>query len=76
MKTACFDRALNFRIKYRLVGEKPLLGTRIDSGEYHLITSNEIIPGTQSVEFTLENRLMTSLAYHFSKRQNLEAGII
>jgi len=69
------DESPEFRIRYRLVGEIPLEGTRIDPGEYYLIASNEIISGIQSGDFALENRLVCSLGHNFSSRQKLEGGI-
>jgi hypothetical protein len=64
-----------FRVRYRLLFEIPLEGSRIDPGEFYLIASDEAIFGTQGGEFKIENRLVCSLGHYFSKKQKLEGGI-
>jgi len=67
--------APEFRIRYRLVAEFPLSGNRIDPGEYYLIASNEPIFEYQADSYNIENRLVCSLGYNFTKNQKLEAGL-
>lgn len=67
--------APEFRLRYRLVAEIPLDGSRIDPGEFYLLTSNEPIFAIQGSTFNIENRLVASLGHYFSKKQKLEAGI-
>jgi hypothetical protein len=57
------------------VAEFPLSGNKIDPGEYYLIASNEPIFGYQADSYNIENRLVCSLGYNFTKNQKLEAGL-
>lgn len=64
-----------YRIRYRLSLELPLSGSVIDAGEFYLVLSDEPIYGFQEGASSLENRLVGSLGYYFSKKQKVEAGI-
>lgn len=66
---------MEFRIRYRFSSEIPMEGLTLDPQEFYLILSDEIIYSIQSWESEIENRLVGSLGYFFSKKSKLEAGL-
>lgn len=67
--------ATEFRLRYRLSVEIPLIGQSLDPGEFYLLLSDELIYSYQEGESEIENRLAGSLGHYFSKKAKLEAGL-
>lgn len=66
---------LLFRARYRIKGQVPLQGLRLDPGENYLVFSNELIYMVQSNEDDLENRLTGAYGFYFDDKNKLEIGL-
>lgn len=66
---------LLFRARYRIKGQVPLQGLRLDPGENYLVFSNELIYMVQSNEDDLENRLTGAYGFYFNDKNKLEIGL-
>ena len=64
-----------YRVRYRFSAKFPLTGQSIQPGEYYLLTSNELLIGTQNGQQEVENRLVCSLGFYFGERAKLEGGL-
>ena len=67
--------ATEFRLRYRLSVEIPLIGQSLNPGEFYLLLSDELIYSYQEGKSEVENRLVGSLGHYFSAKVKLEAGL-
>lgn len=67
--------ATEWRGRYRLSAEIPLVGEELDPGELYWLLSNELIYSHQGGDNEVENRLVSSLGRYFSPKVKLEAGL-
>ena len=65
---------LTFRLRYKVVFEKPLSGTKIDPKEFYLKLGNEYLWINQAYENDLEIRILPFLGYELNLKNRLEFG--
>ncbi len=64
-----------FRARYRITIEKPLLGDQIDPGEFYIKLGNEYLVSYQENETNLELRILPFLGFEMDPKSKIEFGL-
>lgn len=68
------NAGLQSRIRYRLSGDVPLQGKKLDVQELYFLASEELVLAIDE-GWRLENRLATNLGWQISRQSKLELGL-
>lgn len=69
------SRVSTYRIRYRLSSEIPLNGATIDTREFYLVLSDELLASLESQRFDLENRIGIFLGNNLTNTRKVQVGL-
>ena len=69
------DKAIKYRLRYRLTTRLPMNGQSVDPKEFYFKVNNEYLNAWQASTYDFEIRLVPHLGYLFSNKQKLELGL-
>ncbi len=68
------NQATRWRVRYRIIWEKPLNGQRVDAGEWYLKMANEYLYLVQDGSSDWEIRVSPVMGYEIARGKGIEIG--
>lgn len=74
-QTFSSNESTEFRLRYRLSGEIPLSGLKVDVKEFYLKLNTEALNSIQDNEYDLELRIVPNIGYVINNQNKIELGL-